>query len=992
MLGVVHLGLFTGERQRTLGKLYAMTNFFGLPSFFITMAPCIADSRICIELLNNTKCVYDYELSTHEQRSRWTAENPVSSAKAFHIIVEALVSTFLNIPCGKTKRSRPLDTLDIEKKDSENSNGEEHDSGSIEDTFKRHLRSKLGCLGVPVAFYGIYEAQARMALHVHGLFWTLLSSELLSKCTQKDLRRICLLIDQLIATWINESDVIKEQEFKKNHKSVRSAHRKIPPGLSWDEVACLAKRIMLRCQLHERCTFTCFKNRVGKQKCRLGLPKAKMPSTKFSKLIPQRNLNGDLIIPLRDENIDPPQEETPIPAKGTQVLWCDHKRVTDTDANLVDGNVPISATFGWNTSINFISEPGSAQSALFYVGNYMRKPIDKASAILPMVTSARKKQMKFPSRAEDQGSSKRNAKYLTQILLNKINGSQEISDQIAASAVYGYDSYISSHEFVNFYPVDFYNYIKYGGESIDDELSKLKPEDMDDEVENLDDDEEVVIPQIGEASGNGQAIQPNLIKSSEEKGQVIVPVVKDIDDYVHKGRALNYISPLHYKMIVSRVPLSQIHKRSSKKRPSGPRRHATFPFDDEHPLSERCLQRLRGKFLIPQFIGMQIPKHPGPEPEDSTGPEYVKWYRKLKKLTNFIQAVYLPWSKDVEKFRKPSEVIAELETYMNKNLEMDQLNEIIADDNDVDEFDRKEQMPRNIGTYINQHIRRTIGFALSAPNVTHDTKKMIQLLRHEFSRKREKLFEGYLSRHDEEISDVLEEYAEVVCEAQAAMLARNKAKTRMDKHLDDVFKTIERLRDDGDQNSFIEAKDDYKKFTLEDARQLQKDIQKKIQDLADSKHSDDEEAEDDEAVHDMQYLGSIRVNEEGFYKDMSDDQKDAGRYLLSKISKRSDNDQLLMLLHGSPGTGKSFFIKRINNCTDVKIQITATSGIAAMSLNGSTIDWLLDRGYDSQKDKEQRTQYTRVKNISEKLGDTTLLVIDEISMIAVRNSLSWIRF
>ena len=39
----------TGERRRTLGKLYAITNFFGLPSFFITMAPCIADSRICIE-------------------------------------------------------------------------------------------------------------------------------------------------------------------------------------------------------------------------------------------------------------------------------------------------------------------------------------------------------------------------------------------------------------------------------------------------------------------------------------------------------------------------------------------------------------------------------------------------------------------------------------------------------------------------------------------------------------------------------------------------------------------------------------------------------------------------------------------------------------------------------------------------------------------------------------------------------------------------------
>ena len=423
--------------------------------------------------MNNTKCVYDYELSTHEERSRWTAENPVASAKAFHIIVEALVSTFLNIPCGKTKRSRPLDTLDIEKKDSENSNGEEHDSGSIEDTFKRHLRSKLGCLGVPVAFYGIYEVQARMALHVHGLFWTLLNAELLSKCTQKDLRRICLLIDQLIATWINESDVIKEQKFKKEHKSTRSAHRKIPAGLSWDEVSSLAKRIMFRCQLHDRCSFTCFKGKVRRQKCRLGKPQRKTPETKFSKLIPQRNLDGNMIIPLRDENIDAPQEETPIPAKGTQVLWCDHKRVTDTDANLVDGNVPISATFGWNTSINFISEPGSAQSALFYVGNYMRKPIDKASAILPMVTSARKKQMKFPSRAEDQGSSKRNAKYLTQILMNKINLSQEIN-QIAASDVYGYGSYICSHDFVNFYPVDLYNYIKYGGQSLDDDLSKFE--------------------------------------------------------------------------------------------------------------------------------------------------------------------------------------------------------------------------------------------------------------------------------------------------------------------------------------------------------------------------------------------------------------------------------------------------------------------------------------------------------------------------------------
>ena len=96
-------------------------------------------------------------------------------------------------------------------------------------------------------------------------------------------------------------------------------------------------------------------------------------------------------------------------------------------------------------------------------------------------------------------------------------------------------------------------------------------------------------------------------------------------------------------MTDSTVPISQIHKRSSKERPSDPRRHATFPFDHGHPLAQSHMRRLSGKFPIPQFIGMQIPKHQGPETEDTITPEYAKLKRKLKKLTNFIKTVYLPW-------------------------------------------------------------------------------------------------------------------------------------------------------------------------------------------------------------------------------------------------------------------------------------------------------------------------------------------------------------
>ena len=43
--------------------------------------------------------------STHEERSKWTAENPVASAKAFHLIMQTVVHVFLGIKTGNIRRS-----------------------------------------------------------------------------------------------------------------------------------------------------------------------------------------------------------------------------------------------------------------------------------------------------------------------------------------------------------------------------------------------------------------------------------------------------------------------------------------------------------------------------------------------------------------------------------------------------------------------------------------------------------------------------------------------------------------------------------------------------------------------------------------------------------------------------------------------------------------------------------------------------------------------
>ena len=167
-----------------------------------------------------------------------------------------------------------------------------------------------------------------------------------------------------------------------------------------------------------------------------------------------------------------------------------------------------------------MATPGSCQSALFYVANYMRKPIDLLSGILPVVYSSLQKKKRYPSRAADAGEPSREAKYLSSIILNKLNASQEVSDQIAASAVYGYDSFVSSHSFANLFVVDFFQYLKRKGRKLDDDAVVLDEEDKLDEVDisDLSDEDETIAPEL--TVGVGQSCIPMKRKLSEnERGK-----------------------------------------------------------------------------------------------------------------------------------------------------------------------------------------------------------------------------------------------------------------------------------------------------------------------------------------------------------------------------------------------------------------------------------------------------------------------------------------
>ena len=89
--------------------------------------------------------------------------------------------------------------------------------------------------------------------------------------------------------------------------------------------------------------------------------------------------------------------------------------------------------------------------------------------------------------------------------------------------------------------------------------------------------------------------------------------------------------------------------------------------------------------------------------------------------------------------------------------------------------------------------------------------------------------------------------------------------------------------------------------------------------------------------------------------DWTKDHKKAADYMLDKLDKTKHNEQLLMLLHGPPGTGKTFLIERLQKTTNIKMRITATSGVAAMSLKASYNDRsFLGKGSSQKEEIEGR--------------------------------------
>ena len=155
-------------------KLYSMVQFFGLPSWFVTVSPDDTNSRIVMTISHQCAWVSQAAskddqvhkvrppvewtvCASYPERARRIAENPVAAAKFFSSLTEAMMAHLCELQCAHlTRKTRP------------------------------HTSRSVGVLGKTLAHFAALECQGRGSLHFHAVMWSGLTPELLQALATDD--------------------------------------------------------------------------------------------------------------------------------------------------------------------------------------------------------------------------------------------------------------------------------------------------------------------------------------------------------------------------------------------------------------------------------------------------------------------------------------------------------------------------------------------------------------------------------------------------------------------------------------------------------------------------------------------------------------------------------------------------------------------------------------------------------------------------------------
>ncbi|MDR3426091.1 DUF6570 domain-containing protein, partial [Silvimonas sp.] len=141
-------------REAVLSRIKAMNNFFGLPSWFITIAPADINSLMILRLTGTPDPVgadmhavaASFRVPTFAQRAHAVSHDPAAAAEYYGRLVRCVFSILLRARLEGDTRRLPPAISDPER--------------------------EQGLYGVSLGFAGVTEEQQRLSLHLHFVLYT----------------------------------------------------------------------------------------------------------------------------------------------------------------------------------------------------------------------------------------------------------------------------------------------------------------------------------------------------------------------------------------------------------------------------------------------------------------------------------------------------------------------------------------------------------------------------------------------------------------------------------------------------------------------------------------------------------------------------------------------------------------------------------------------------------------------------------------------------
>jgi len=334
-------------------------------------------------------------------------------------------------------------------------------------------------------------------------------------------------------------------------------------------------------------------------------------------------------------------------------------------------SVLLAALVGCNTNVAPLGSKSQAICAMFYLVGYLSKNPIKPHHWSSCIAAARRSAGATKSTAKDSGTDMRNAIFLLQKVLNKLNAMGEVSDTQAAMVLLGEPSFVSSHRFRFVFARTAVEYqVTFNAE----EKSVSEADQADFEGWSH--------PSTTQESGDSAFVTPSQEHAAaqtrgawmytDNDGNVVT--LDQHEHYLHRcrnwdaeipgvgvptleywynfsrgagdpqwrtfdmNRGLEMLNLQEYVRHVSIVPMPA----SRKALMSGTSRY--YLFNENHPLHESHVQQLARVSFVTALSGKRpnppskrIPKKPG---------ERAKWQRNADFFGVFMGTILSPWDRD----------------------------------------------------------------------------------------------------------------------------------------------------------------------------------------------------------------------------------------------------------------------------------------------------------------------------------------------------------